>query len=63
MPFEEVVKVNREPSLSRAGMREVETLRRRAVIAKAVISWKFVSEHEGFIIMDKKGKQADDGLN
>lgn len=55
--------MNREPSLSRAGMREVETLRRRAVIAKAVISWKFVSEHEGFIITDKKGKQVDDGLN
>lgn len=55
--------MNREPAFSRAAVREVEALQRKAVIAKAGISWKFKSEHEGFVITDQKGKQADDGLH
>lgn len=55
--------MNREPAFSRAAVREVEVLQRKAVIAKAGISWKFLSEHEGFVITDQKGKQADNGLH
>lgn len=63
LPSKEVVELNREPAFSRAAVREVEALQRKAVIAKAGISWKFISEHEGFVITDQKGKQADDGLH